>query len=86
MCTSSLQSQTESSLTDIKDGQSTTLMLSENVDAYYYIDQPVLNPTSTVTSADCRTVDTAIVTAARPNGNCTERGAGFVWWDTSAPR
>jgi prepilin-type N-terminal cleavage/methylation domain-containing protein len=58
------------SLTDIKDGQASTLMLSENVDAYYYLDQPVVVATGTPPNYD---------TAK----NCTERGTGFIWWDTS---
>ncbi len=70
------------SLTDIKDGQSTTLMISENVDACYYVDQPVLAFTTSAGAIRLRRqhVDAKVV---NPTGNTSERGAGFIWWDTS---
>jgi prepilin-type N-terminal cleavage/methylation domain-containing protein len=65
------------SMTDIKDGQGTTLMLAENVDAYYYCD----NPIQVVQQANLSNLPT-LVNNGQSN-NCTERGAGFLWWDTS---
>jgi len=56
------------SLSDIKDGANTTFLFTENVDAYFYADSPFVLATANA--------DTAV--------NSTERGAGFVWWDTSA--
>ena len=73
-----LNSKPKLSLSDIKDGQSTTLMLSENVDAYYYVDVPIISPSGSITAND---IDSAITSAN--TGNCTERGSGFLWWDTS---
>jgi len=67
--------QVKLSLTDIRDGQANTLMLTENVDANYYSESPVINLAST--SPTQTNIDKAT--------NCTERGAGFVfWWDTGA--
>ena len=62
------------SLTDFKDGASTTLMLTENVDANYYNDAQIVT-LSNNPSSDLSTGNTS--------GNIWERGAGFVWWDTS---
>jgi prepilin-type processing-associated H-X9-DG protein len=59
------------SLTDIKDGSSTTLMLSENVEANWYNDSPVV-----LLTANNSNVDTA--------NNCSERGTGFIWWDNAS--
>ncbi len=70
------------SLTDIKDGQATTLMISENLDANYYVDQPVIAFTAKGNPPTPKPADTAARTTAA-NGNCAERGAGFVWWDTT---
>jgi prepilin-type N-terminal cleavage/methylation domain-containing protein len=69
-------------LTDIKDGQSTTLMLAENIDAAFYNDGAgsdstgpiILNPNNNLAAWKAQ-LDAA--------HNCTERGCGFVWWDTS---
>ena len=59
-------------LSDLKDGASNTLMLSENLDAYYYNDSPIIILPNNYGPAD---VEKAV--------NCSERGTGFVWWDTS---
>jgi len=58
------------SLTDIKDGAATTLMLSENVEANWYNNSPV-----TLLNSTNGNVDAA--------ADCTERGAGFIWWDNA---
>jgi hypothetical protein len=63
------------SSTDIKDGQNTTILLSENIDAYLYCDSPLVALPATPTAAN--------VTSAAPN--CSERGAGLLWWDISVP-
>jgi prepilin-type N-terminal cleavage/methylation domain-containing protein len=59
-------------MTDIKDGAGTTLMLTENVDAYYYCD-------AVISTGVASNLPTLIKNAP----NCSERGAGFLWWDTS---
>lgn len=67
------------SLTDIKDGQASTLMLSENADAGYYTDGPGTDsPLISYT-----TTTTPTISQMNSAHNCSERGAGFVWWDTS---
>ena len=68
---------TKVSLTDIKDGQATTLMLTENVDAHFYQDATLTHAafTSPLNNAQINMISSAV--------ECTERGAGFVWWDTS---
>jgi prepilin-type N-terminal cleavage/methylation domain-containing protein len=68
-------------INDIKDGQATTLMLSENVDAAYYTDGPGSDtPLIVGLSTDTPATWKGKLDSAH---NCTERGAGFVWWDTS---
>src|SRR5262249_5792871 len=63
------------SLTDVKDGAATTLMLSENVDVSYYNDSPV---------AVISTINPGQVMSSLALGyNCSQRNLGFVWWDTS---
>ncbi len=59
-------------MTDIKDGAGTTLMLTENVDAYYYCD-------AVISTGQLNNLPNIVNGAP----NCTERGAGFLWWDTS---
>jgi len=68
------------SLTDIKDGVSTTLLLTENIDAYYYTDKilPTVVLTGTATPATIFTTLSSI-----PAQNSTERATGFVWWDVA---
>jgi len=68
------------SLTDIKDGQATTLMLSENSDAGYYTDGPGTDTPTMISFAPTGSPTVAQLNAAH---NCSERGAGFVWWDSS---
>jgi prepilin-type N-terminal cleavage/methylation domain-containing protein len=69
------------SLTDIKNGQASTLMLSENVDAYQYGDIALISgaPATINSTASGGNNNSSL------NGspNCSERGCGFVWWDTS---
>ena len=74
---------------DIKDGPSRTLMLSENLDAEYYNDGPgsdtnlvVLN-TSGPREFWMSHWSEQLNADPRPAHNCTERGTGFVWWDTT---
>jgi prepilin-type N-terminal cleavage/methylation domain-containing protein len=66
---------------DFKDGQSNTLLLSENLDARYYsTSQLILFGTKILESTWQTTL------ASNPQGqygDCWERGAGFVWCDTS---
>ena len=72
-------------LIDIKKGQGTTLMISENVDAGYYSDGPG-SDTGFITLNTSGAPNTWPVTWAGQLAaahNCSERGAGFVWWDTS---
>jgi hypothetical protein len=54
--------------TDIKDGVSTTLLLAENTDANYYT---YVNPSAANYSA---------YTTANATNDCSERGAGFLYW------
>jgi prepilin-type N-terminal cleavage/methylation domain-containing protein len=63
------------SLSEIKDGPTNTLLIAENMDAYYYNDSPryLLNSNQANWAND-------LSTTAQ---NSWERGAGFVWWDTS---
>jgi prepilin-type N-terminal cleavage/methylation domain-containing protein len=61
-------------MTDIKDGQNTTLMVAENVDAFWYSDP--LQPIQQTNFGN-------LPNLVKSYPNCTERGAGFVWWDTS---
>jgi prepilin-type N-terminal cleavage/methylation domain-containing protein len=79
------------SLTDIKDGQPTTLMLSENIDAGFYSDGPgsdsettgyplILNTSGP--QANWPSVWAGQMSSSPPH-NCSERGCGFVWWDNS---
>jgi hypothetical protein len=68
------------SLTDIKDGQSTTLMISENVDVAYYSDGPGSDTTPALVLPANTASWPGLMSSTR---NCSERGAGFVWWDTS---
>ena len=78
------------SLSDIKDGQGNTLMLSENLDAGYYTDGPGSDsPMLQLNTTDPQgkwTFDwyQQLTTGTNLPHNCSERGAGFVWWDTSA--
>jgi prepilin-type N-terminal cleavage/methylation domain-containing protein len=76
--------------TDFKDGQSTTLLLAENLDAGYYIDKTVVlmdpNVTTNTVAAGASTPPSRLsdirdrVDSAK---YCTERGAGFIWRDCS---
>jgi len=67
------------SLTDVTghDGAATTLMLSENVDVYYYNDSPV----AVVSTTNPGQVMSSLASALAYN--CSQRNLGFVWWDTS---
>ena len=74
---------------DFKDGQTATLLLTENIDAHYYspYDDTSLSSASTPTYSipllpNDQTQWQGIVKATTW-GDCWERGAGFVWWDTS---
>jgi prepilin-type N-terminal cleavage/methylation domain-containing protein len=61
-------------LTDIRDGQNHTLMLSENVDAHFYSQNQTVSLSGSVPNRS--DIDKAT--------NCTERATGFVyWWDTT---
>jgi prepilin-type N-terminal cleavage/methylation domain-containing protein len=71
--------------TDFKDGQSTTLLLTENLDAGFYMDSSVI-PWNNVTSSTVASGATNIGTIRSfvdPLKYCTERGAGFIWRDCS---
>ena len=70
------------SLTDIKDGTQTTLMLSENLDAYQYSDVPIVQLSNPAAGSKIGS-NWASEVAAQNAGNCSERGTSFVWWDTS---
>ena len=90
-------STTKKSLTDIKDGTSNTLMITENIDAECYTDGPyqgsdsslvLLNTTNTDKSKWmydwAQQLATVNPSSSTYPHNCSERGAGFVWWDTSS--
>jgi prepilin-type N-terminal cleavage/methylation domain-containing protein/prepilin-type processing-associated H-X9-DG protein len=68
------------SLTDVKDGASTTLMLSENVDVYNYNDSPV----AVISTTNPGQVMSSLASALAYN--CSQRNLGFVWWDTSTSK
>src|SRR5262249_43025475 len=75
------------SLTDIK-SQSTTLMLSENVDADKYGDivltgGPPATINSTANNGNNNEHQKDWAWEFRGSANCAERWIGFVWWDTS---
>jgi hypothetical protein len=71
------------SLTDIKNGQSATLMLSENVDAYYYGDAATATGAPATINSTANNGNNNNNNALTNSPNCTERGCGFLWWDTS---
>ena len=58
----------KTSLTDIKDGATNTLLITENMDANWYGDSPLW-----ALAANLSNVESAV--------NSSERGTGFVWWD-----
>jgi prepilin-type N-terminal cleavage/methylation domain-containing protein/prepilin-type processing-associated H-X9-DG protein len=67
------------------DGRAQTLLFTENVDAHYYTAYddasssiPIL-PTGATAQAQWQ----SIVTNKKQFADCWERGAGFIWWDTS---
>jgi prepilin-type N-terminal cleavage/methylation domain-containing protein len=66
-------------LNDIKDGQASTIMLSENVDVMYYSDGTADSQMYTYATTTTPTV--AALATGSPN--CTERGCGMLWWDLS---
>jgi prepilin-type N-terminal cleavage/methylation domain-containing protein len=68
---------TKVTLTDIKDGQANTLMLTENVDAYCY-NEPDPSHSLVVLNTD----PTKWANDVKNAPNCSERGAGFIWWDS----
>ena len=75
---------------DFKDGQTATLLLTENIDAHYYsaYDDWSSSPQNTIPllkSANATDQSTwqSMLTANATWGDCWERGAGFIWWDTS---
>lgn len=64
------------------DGQTQTLLITENVDAHYYTAYdgstiPILQKGQTGQAQWPATV------AKKQFADCWERGAGFIWWDTS---
>ncbi len=69
------------SLTDIKDGPATTLLIAENIDAKYYNDS---NSVCQLNATDMTQWPTNVSNSSNA-GNSWERGAGFVWWDGSPP-
>lgn len=76
-------SSVKTSLTDIKDGPSHTLLISENLDAHQYSDSPIYqlsNPPAGQSIGPNWPNELASPLA----GNCSERGSGFIWWDTSS--
>jgi prepilin-type N-terminal cleavage/methylation domain-containing protein len=72
---------------DFKDGQTATLLLTENIDAHYYTayDDWSSTPTYSIPmlSADQTLWQNTLEKGSTSWGDCWERGAGFVWWDTS---
>jgi prepilin-type N-terminal cleavage/methylation domain-containing protein len=64
------------SLTDIKDGAQSTLMITENLDAFYYCDPNLVLLSSTPSAWPSQLQQ-------QNAGNVSERGAGFIWADTS---
>jgi type II secretion system protein G len=86
----SLQNSVKVLPSDFKDGQTTTLLLSENIDAHYYSAYDDATSTATLsipilasTTASLAQSQWQAFLASATWGDCWERGAGFVWWDTS---
>ncbi|HTQ39627.1 MAG TPA: DUF1559 domain-containing protein [Pirellulales bacterium] len=77
------------STSDFKDSQSTTLLLTENLDAHFYSAYDTTNNTIPLlpgtTSATATNLQSQWLTYVNQQqfGDCWERGAGFIWWDTS---
>ncbi|HZZ28097.1 MAG TPA: DUF1559 domain-containing protein [Pirellulales bacterium] len=76
---------------DFRDSRSTTLMFTENLDAHFYTAYDSTNNTIPLLTVP---TTAGTVTAAQQGqwlsylnqqqyGDCWERGAGFIWWDTS---
>jgi prepilin-type N-terminal cleavage/methylation domain-containing protein/prepilin-type processing-associated H-X9-DG protein len=70
-----------------RDGHSATLMIAENIDAHYYsaYDDWSTSPTYSIPllTATQSQWQSYLATNNTSWGDCWERGAGFVWWDTS---
>lgn len=71
------------------DGRAQTLLITENIDAHYYTAYDDSSPSQNnwtipilPTGANAQAQWPALV-AKTQYGDCWERGAGFIWWDTS---
>ncbi len=75
---------------DVKDGRASTLLISENIDARYYSAYDDASSAATFSIPILANGTTPLAQsqwqaflASTAWGDCWERGAGFVWWDTS---